>query len=109
MAGAALILLAVPLIVLASGALILVWAVRTLRRRRHGLAAGILQAIAGAGVLLCVPLSVLALASDMNYGVVIFPILWTFLAAAWAAVFLTAAALVEWMQRRRLGDRAAPR
>lgn len=101
MAIAALVLLAVPLGLLVIGGLIVARSASALRREPRGRAAEILGVVAGAGVLLCAPLSVLGILLEVPYGIVIYPVLAMLIAAVWAVVFLVAAAAVRWVGRRR--------
>ncbi|RGE21439.1 hypothetical protein [Leucobacter sp. wl10] len=101
MAIAVAAFLGVPLVLVAIGALIIVRAVRALRREPRSRAAAILRMIAGAGVLLSGLLGLLGLMLEMPYGVVILPVLSAIVAIVWGLIFLVAAALVEWISGRR--------
>ncbi|MGC5617081.1 hypothetical protein [Georgenia sp. Z1491] len=98
---ALLVLIGVPLLLLALGISITARAVASLRERSVPRAAGILRVVAGVGVVVCALLPALVLVTEVQYGVVAFPVLGLVGAAVWGSLFLAAAAVVEGVARRR--------
>lgn len=92
---------AIPLLLLFVGALTLVQAVKSLRRGQGSRASAILRVIAGAGFVGCALISVGGVLAQVQYAIVILPMLGLFGAAVWGGGFLIAAAIVDVVARRR--------
>lgn len=94
-----------PLLLIVGG--VMVWqAIVRLRRSSAVRSAGILRLIAGAGVLACALIWPLGLLAQMQYAVVVLPILGVVLAVIWGFVFMTPALIIEYLAERR--DLRAP-
>ncbi|MGP9536623.1 hypothetical protein ACT3SP_01335 [Brachybacterium sp. AOP43-C2-M15] len=102
---AALAMIAVPLILLVLGAVILVEAVLARRRRSGSQGAALLRVITGAGLLGWALVAGAWLVADMQYGVIILPLLALVGALVWTSALLGAAGILELLDRRRRAGR----
>ncbi len=92
---------AIPLLLLVVGVVTIVQAVKSLRRHQCSRASAILRVIAGAGFIGCAFISVGGVIAQVQYAIVILPMLGLFGAAVWGSGFLIAATIVEALARRR--------
>ncbi|UBH05320.1 hypothetical protein K8P10_000831 [Leucobacter sp. Psy1] len=92
---------AVPVLLFVVGVVTIVQAVKSLRRAQGSRASAILRVIAGVGFVGCAFISVGGVLAQVQYAIVILPMLGLFGAAVWGGGFLIAAAIVEVVVRRR--------
>ncbi|TPW70902.1 hypothetical protein [Schumannella sp. 10F1B-5-1] len=95
------VLFVVPAILIFAGVLIIRWALGRARERPTARAVVVLRCLGGVGTMLLTGVALGWLFSDAQYGVLLMPVLAIVLAIAWNAILLGAAALVDWVHRRR--------
>lgn len=92
---------AIPLLLLFVGVVTIVQAAKSLRRHQGSRASAILRVIAGAGFVGCAFISVGGVLAQVQYAIVILPMIGLFGAAVWGGGFLIAAAIVDVVARGR--------
>ena len=93
--AAAVIVLFLPAVVLLVAGGSTVWgAVRALRRRTPPRSAAVVRLVAGVGTVLFAVVAISPFWSDMQYGVILLPVMALLGAAVWNAVLLTVAFLL---------------
>jgi hypothetical protein len=101
MVMAAIMMFGIPPLLLIVGGVMVWQAIVRLRRSAAVRSAGILRLIAGAGVLACALIWPLGMLAQMQYAVVVLPLLGIVLAVFWGFAFMTPALIVEYLADRR--------
>ena len=101
MVMAAIMMFGIPPLLLIVGGVMVWQAIVRLRRSAAVRSAGILRLIAGAGVLACAIIWPVGMLAQMQYAVVVLPLLGIVLAVFWGFAFMTPALIVEYLADRR--------
>ncbi len=101
MVMAAIMMFGIPPLLLIVGGVMVWQAIVRLRRSAAVRSAGILRLIAGAGVLACALIWPLGILAQMQYAVVVLPLLGIVLAVFWGFAFMTPALIIEYLADRR--------
>lgn len=101
MVMAAIMMFGIPPLLLIVGGVMVWQAIVRLRRSAAVRSAGILRLIAGAGVLACALIWPVGMLAQMQYAVVVLPLLGIVLAVFWGFAFMTPALIIEYLADRR--------
>lgn len=101
MVMAVIMMFGIPSVLLIVGGVMVWQAIVRLRRSATVRSAGILRLIAGAGVLACALIWPLGMLAQMQYAVVVLPVVGIVLAVFWGFAFMTPALIIEYLADRR--------